>query len=163
MFFFTKTNKATILQYLLQDIDKEVIYPKDSLFIQDGNALFHMINNLPPTFGDICLQILDLMSTKQHFVFSTDCYKPDSIKSQERLRRGFSEQYIINGPHTRKPCDFRSFLNNEKNKDQLCKLLLKVWTSDQGVTSLKKCSRAVLCVEGNAYHLTTKNNTVSKR
>lgn len=38
--FFAKTNKATILHYLLQDADK-VTYPKDALFIQDGNALSH--------------------------------------------------------------------------------------------------------------------------
>ena len=31
-----------------------VIYPDDTLFIQDGNALFHVLKNLPPTFGDIC-------------------------------------------------------------------------------------------------------------
>ena len=67
--FFAKTNKASILSYLLQDEDKEVTYPKDSLFIQDGNALFHMMQNLPPTFGEICLQILDQMCSKQHFVF----------------------------------------------------------------------------------------------
>ena len=46
--FFAKTNKATILHYLLQDRDEEVTYPKDVLFIQDGNALFHMMTNLWP-------------------------------------------------------------------------------------------------------------------
>lgn len=49
--FFAKTNKATILHYLLQDRDEEVTYPKDTLFIQDGNALFHIMMNLPPTCG----------------------------------------------------------------------------------------------------------------
>ena len=47
--FFTKTTKATILYYLLQDWQEEFLYPKDALFIQDGNALFYMITNLPPT------------------------------------------------------------------------------------------------------------------
>ena len=57
--FFAKTNKATILHYLLQDRDEEVTYPKDALFIQDGNALFHMMTNLQPTCGQICMQLLD--------------------------------------------------------------------------------------------------------
>ena len=38
----------------------------------------------------ICLMILDQMVHKNNFVFSTDSYHPDSIKSQERLRRGTS-------------------------------------------------------------------------
>lgn len=87
--FFVKTNKATVLHYLLQDRDEEVTYPKDALFIQDGNALFHMMTNLPPTCGEICMQLLDHMIANHHFVFSKDCYQPDSIKAQERLRRGF--------------------------------------------------------------------------
>lgn len=98
---------ATILHHLLQDRDEEVPYPKDALFIQDGNALFHMMSNLPPTCGEICMQLLDQMVAKHHFVFSTDCYQPDSIKAQERLRRGFTEKYIIDGPNTRKPYDFK--------------------------------------------------------
>ena len=51
------------------------------MFIQDGNALFHTLNNLPPMFGGIYLQILDHMTPKQNFIFSTDSYHQDSIKS----------------------------------------------------------------------------------
>ena len=132
-------------------------------FIQDGNALFHMMQNLPLTFGEICLQLLDQMSSKQHFVFSTDCYKADSIKGQERFRRGFSDQYIIDGPNTRKPCDFKAFLGNEINKNQLCQLLLKVWSSDLSAASLKRCKKAVLCVEGKAFDINYINNKISKK
>ncbi|KAJ8349354.1 hypothetical protein SKAU_G00244840 [Synaphobranchus kaupii] len=95
--YFAKTNKATILHYLLQDRNEE---------------------------------LLDQMIGKHHFVFSTDCYQPDSIKAQERLRSGFTEKYIIDGPHTRKPIDFKAFLGNELNKKQLCDLLLKVQASE---------------------------------
>ena len=84
--FFSKTNKASILHYLLEDLP----YPKDALFIQDGMALLHILANLPPTCGEICLQVLDQMVAKKHFLFSTDSYHPDSIKAQERLRRGSS-------------------------------------------------------------------------
>ena len=114
--FFAKINKATILHYLLQDKDENVSNPKDALFIQDGNALFHVMKNLPPTFGEKCLQVLDQMTAKQHFVFSTDSYNRDSIKAHERLRRGFTEKYINDGLNTRKPCDFKAFLANEENK-----------------------------------------------
>ena len=53
--FFAKTNKASILKYLLKDRDEDVAYPKNALFIQDGNALFHMMANLAPTCGEICI------------------------------------------------------------------------------------------------------------
>ena len=57
--FFNKTNKAAMLQYMMDDAPEEVIYPAESLYIQDGNALFRALKNLPPTFGEICLQVLD--------------------------------------------------------------------------------------------------------
>ena len=88
--FFNKTNKAAMLHYLMEDAPEEVPYPTESLYIQDGNALFHALKNLPPTFFAICLQVLDQMVAKNNFVFSTDSYHADSIKAQERLRRGFS-------------------------------------------------------------------------
>lgn len=39
--FFTKTNKAAMLHFLMEDAPEDVSYPTDSLYIQDGNALFH--------------------------------------------------------------------------------------------------------------------------
>ena len=127
--FFNKTNKAAILHFLMEDSPQDEPYPTDALYIQDGNALFHALKNLPPTFGEICLQVLDQMVAKKNFIFSTDAYHPDSIKSQERLRRGFSQKYIIEGPATRKPSDFKLFLANDENKTKLCQLLLRVWSS----------------------------------
>jgi len=125
--FFNKTNKAAMLHFLMEDAPEDVSYPTDSLYIQDGNALFRALTNLPTTFGAICLQVLDQMVAKTTFVFSTDSYHADSIKAQERLRRGFSQRYIIEGQATRKPVDFKLFLANEENKLQLCQLLLRVW------------------------------------
>ncbi|XP_068235071.1 uncharacterized protein [Palaemon carinicauda] len=95
--FFAKTNKATILHYLMEEFNQdELPYPKDALFIQDGMALLHVLSNLPPTCGEICLQILDQMIAKKHFLFSTDSYFPGSIKAQERLRRGKYPIYFQN-------------------------------------------------------------------
>lgn len=124
--FFAKTNKASMLHFLLDDKTNEVPYPKDAIFIQDGNALFHALTNLSHTFGAICLQVLDQMVAKKHFIFSTDSYQPHSIKAQERLRRGFSKKFIVQGMATKKPQDFKVFLGNEENKRQLCQLMLKV-------------------------------------
>ena len=114
--FFNKTNKAATLHFLTEDLG-EVEYPTDkTVFIQDGNALFHALTNLPPTFGAICLQMLDNMVAKRDFIFSTDSYYQDSIKTQERMRRGYSPKFIVDGPATRKPVDFKLFLANEDKR-----------------------------------------------
>ena len=58
----SKINKATMLHYLLEDDVDEVTYPKDTLYIQDGNA--HALTNLYQTFREICLGLLDQMMAK---------------------------------------------------------------------------------------------------
>lgn len=103
---------------------------KDVFFIQDGNALFHALMDIPPTFGDICLKVLDQMMAKKNFVFSTDSYHIDCIKAQETLFHGSSQWFIIDGPATRMLSDFKIFLANEENKTQLCHLLW-VWGSKE--------------------------------
>ena len=92
--YFSKTNKAASMHFLVTDCTKEVVYPKDSFFIQDGNALFHTLTNLAQTFRGISLNILDLMLVKRNFIFSSDCYQQDSIKFQERKRRGCGEKFL---------------------------------------------------------------------
>ena len=38
-----------MLYFIMEGHDVEEQYLKVSMFIQDGNALFHTLNNLPPT------------------------------------------------------------------------------------------------------------------
>ena len=94
---------------------------------------------------------------KKNFVFSTDSYYADSIKSQERLRRGCPQQFIIEGPATKKPSDNSQHLTNGDNKTQLCKLLLRVWGSEQANTRLERSGTSVVVVESKAYDLNTSN------
>ena len=159
--FFNKTNKATLLHAILDDVPEHIAYPDDALFIQDGNAHFHSLIDIPPTFGELSLRILNSMVSKKQFIFSTDSYHNSSIKSQERLRRGCSQRHIVSGPATRKPADFKLFLANEDNKIQLCKLLLTVWSSPTAEASLKHCNTAILIVEGKAFQFTYIKNKVS--
>ncbi|KAF1387641.1 hypothetical protein PFLUV_G00082050 [Perca fluviatilis] len=64
---------------------------------------------------------------------------------------------IIDGPNTWKPYDFKSFLGNELNKKQLCDLLLKVWGSNEAASRIEKSMKAVVCVNGKSYDLTSTN------
>ena len=132
------------------------------MFIQDGNnALFHTLVNLPHTFGGICLQILDLMVSNKSFFFSTDSCHPDSIKTQERQRRGCGEQFILDGSETRKTKDFKTFLTNDANKRHLCEVLLKLWGRPVATSRLQKCTDTVIIVEGTAHRLQYSNKQVN--
>ena len=126
-------------------------------------ALLHTLTNLPPTCGEICLQVLDQMVPKKHFLFSTDSYHPESIKAQERLRRGSSEQIILGGPATRRPYDFKMFLTNDNNKKQMCQLLLQVWGGEEATSRLERTKMAVLIVEGRAHQLISTNGKVNQK
>ena len=146
--FFNKTNKAALLHFFTDYNQEDISYPKCSLNIQDVNALFHVLTNIAPTFGEICLQVLDQMVAKKDFIFSTDSYHADSIKAQERLRRGSSQCYLIQEPATRKPSDFKLFLENEQNKTQLCELLLKVWSRNAAASRMDQCGTVLVIVDG---------------
>lgn len=99
-----KTNKATLLHKLginyceSQDFSRQ----SNTTYIIDGNALLHCLSSGPDTFGDLAKQAFRSLpsATSAHFV--TDTYKPDSIKSCERLRRGAStaKSYVLHGPST---------------------------------------------------------------
>ena len=93
--FFNKTNKASMLHALVENSEEEIPFPRDAICIMDGNALFHSLTNLAPTMGGICKQILRAMVDKHDFMFSTDSYHEDSIKTHERIRRGISQKYGV--------------------------------------------------------------------
>ena len=159
--FFNKTNKASMLHALVEISDEEIPFPSDAICIMDGNALFHSLTNLAPTMGGICKQILRAMVGKHDFVFSTDSYHEDSIKTHERIRRGISQKYIVDGPATKKPTEFKLFLSNDENKKQLCKLLLRVWSSDDSNEKISKCGTAILVVDCHAFQLKSVDGHVS--
>ena len=157
--FLAKTDKSKIVHYLTHDVPENVAPPTDNvIYILDGNAIIHMMKDLPPTFGLICLKLLDIVTfNKKDVIFSTDSYHPNSIKSQERLRRGVSEKLHISGTSTRKPADMKVFLQNDENKAQLFDMLLKVWVSDDAVEKLEG-HQVTLVVNGVAHQLQADGN-----
>ena len=106
------------------------------------------------------MRLLDMMVTRKAFIFSTDCYSECSIKAQERIRRGTSQKYLVSGPATKLPTDFKLFLCNEENKQQLSRMLLQVWSSDDAVTRIKQSGTAMLAVNGKMYSFSARNDKV---
>ena len=56
-------------------------------YIIDGNAVFHSLNKVPETFGEVAKTVFASLPQVSKVHFLTDNYKNDSIKS---IRRGNS-------------------------------------------------------------------------
>ena len=129
--YLLKTDKSKGFTYLTKELDN-LTMPSDAktLNVEDGNAIFYCMKEVPATFKQICEKIYDVSIVgKSDLLFSTDMYKENSIKSVERTSRGSGQKRIIKGESTKRPENWKSFLSNDSNKQQLVRLLLKVWSS----------------------------------
>ena len=163
--YMAKTNKAASVHYLtceVSDAELPSASSGETLFIEDGNAHFHTLKDLPATFKGICLKLLDQLSRKPDVVFSTDMYVENSIKSQERQRRGSSAKIILEGINTRKPSDFKVPLQNDENKKQLCKFMLHIWGSPEAAHQLQG-RRVILVVWGGHFSCLLQMNNQSNK
>ena len=86
--FFAKTNKAKGMELLAKDVDNGPLPPdNETLVIEDGNAIFYYLSQVPGNFKGIAEKIFSIMVRKPFVIFSTDMYHPNSVKAVERLRR----------------------------------------------------------------------------
>ena len=97
-----KTDKSKGFHSLVKDIkDASVPSDQETMYIEDGNAIFHSMREMPRTFKQICQNILSIaLSAKTNVIFSTDSYMPDSIKLLERSMRGCGEKRLVHGEST---------------------------------------------------------------
>ena len=161
--FLAKTNKSKGFQWLTSNTENAK-YPKSNertIVIEDGNAIFHCMSNVPSTFLEIAERIFDMASSCDNIIFSTDMYKRNSVKTMERLRRGTSNKLLIGGPKTKKPYDWKDFLKNDDNKKRLIELLLEVWSSNQFSSRLIEREVTLIC-EGKAFKLNSSNHVVTQ-
>ena len=77
------------------------------LLIEDGNALFHSMKEIPCNFSQISEKQFNMTSQKVDVIFSTDMYKEYSVKSMERNRRESIEKLLLQGENTKKPADWK--------------------------------------------------------
>ena len=95
--FLAKTDKAKGLHYLIIDLDDANIPedPKSCMIIEDGNAIFHYMKEIPRTFDEISEIVLKTALQKSPVIFSTDMYQDCSVKGVERKRRSCGEKRIV--------------------------------------------------------------------
>ena len=109
---------------------------------------------LPSTFGELAEKIFDQLPKEQRVDFVTDSYHADSIKAPERERRGSSAAHLIKGPSTKIPRDWKIFLMNERNKENLSEFLLKEWRTEKYANKLQGKALLFVC-KGTCTQLTS--------
>ena len=83
----------------------------------------------------------------------TCSYSKSSVKAHERKQRGITEKLIVKGANTRKPHDWKTFLSNEENKEQLVGLMHTCWAE------LVPDDRSVILIEnGDAFNIGKEEN-----
>ena len=117
------------------------------------------MKQVPPTFGEIAMKLLDQMAAKKNFIFSTDCYEDDSPKNQMRQLRGMSEKLLVSKAAQRRPLEWKSFLMNHENKLRLFQLIKEVWATS-GANRLERCQLAITVVKGDAFKFTVQHGGV---
>ena len=153
-----KTEKAKGMNHLTDGHHPPHIPSAETtLVVEDGNALFHCLKDLPKNFKGICEKILDMVSSKSQVIFSTDMYKENSIKSMERKRRGEGEKLIVRGSSTKKPRDWKMFLSNDENKQQLISLLSETWRDDTLAPKIAQKPGVIIIDNENAYQILSQN------
>ena len=123
--------------------------------MEDGNALFYIMKQVPDAFQMICRKIYETVSTGDVIV-STDMYCSSSIKTMERKRRGDGEKLIIKGPSTKRPRDWKKFLTNSENKQQFINLLHDQLSQREHFDGRK----FIFVKDGEAFDLTMNNEII---
>ena len=145
--YLAKTNKATGFSSLTKDIMDDPLPNANVLTIEDGNALFYYLKEVPDNFKQICEKLYNMTRNYEDVIVSTDSYSKTSVKALERSRRGVSEKLIVKGAKTRRPYDWKGFLCNDDNKQQLIELMHTTWpefVEDRNV---------ILVKNGEAFHI----------
>ena len=104
--FFAKTDKSKGVHYLLKDVENSQI-PVDSrtLQIEDGNAIFYFLKQIPSNFKEIGIMVFNALPSKSDLIFSIDMYNTNSVKSSERKRRGCAEKRLVRSGSNKRPPD----------------------------------------------------------
>ena len=102
---------------------------QNSSYIIDGNALIQAQAGILATFGELVDAVFDQLPKTKQVDFVTNRYIPCSIKENEILLWGTSEAFLVKGPLTKTPHDWKGFMSKSTKKQQLINLL-KEWRKD---------------------------------
>jgi hypothetical protein len=129
-----KTNKSVFLKHLEKQLVSQSP-PKTDILIIDGFYFFHLLFDIPSTFGKLALFIMEKLCKTEaqevHLVF--DSYKSPSIKDCERSSRAneYSDViFSITGPDQKCPSNFVQSLRSNSFKTSLISFLIDYFEND---------------------------------
>ena len=156
-----KTDKAVLMHNLeAASSHKSPSKERNHIYVIDGNALFHSLNKIPETFGEVARTVFNSLPGVSKVHFLTDNYKEDSIKSTERIRRGNSLAYSIAGPLMTTPRVWKEFLKNEDNEKDLINCILNEWQTDTYAQLLHNTEVYFAC-DNACFYLTSVDGKVT--
>lgn len=144
-----KTDKSKLVKPL---IDREKIVesiPKElDVVIIDGFFYLYTLRDIPSTFGAISYNLLrnltNHVATEIHVIFDT--YPTPSIKDYEHSIRDNlrNDDFVINGPQTKRPANFIAELKNIKFKQAFVQFLVNDWSTQDKATLIKPTQKVFL-------------------
>lgn len=129
-----KTDKSKLLELLTNQVEPAEDVPSTAAWIVDGMAILHSLKEIPSTFKDLAVTILDVIAPPSTMAaridFVTDRYLATSIKNTERTKRSSqgSLKIKVTGPAQKCPKQWKKFLSSGDNKTSLTKFLLDQWS-----------------------------------
>ena len=118
-----KTNKEQLLSVLEKQefvVTEDISKMQGTVHVIDGMAFFHSLTDIPDTFGELAKKVRHTLPLRESVHFVTDTYKPYSIKSFERDRRGrTNDSFLLQGPAMKIPSNWKAFLASDTNKKTL--------------------------------------------
>ena len=114
------------------------------------HTFFYQLKQIPSNFEQICEKIYGMATCQEDVIVSTDIYTDTSVKSLERKRRGSGDKLILKGKKTKRPSDWKSFLTNSENKEQLIQLM---WSEDEFLNKIQG-RNVMLIKQGVAFDMT---------
>ena len=146
-----KPNKSKLLHNLEGTVEfSENPVRGETVHTYTGNALLpgllQAMKEIPDTFKEVAERVFNLLPKNQRVNFVTDSYHENSIKTFERRHHGITPTFLLSGPKTKTPRDWKSFMSNDDNKTQLIKLLLSEWKKPKYAKRI--CGRQLFFVCG---------------
>ena len=133
-----KTAKSKLLNTIESETQDAFVESVDgeSALIVDAMAILQTMKVTSSTFGelahDLLIKIIKMatLSRSKRIDFVSDRYPAHSIKNLEREKRSEGGSFLVKiyGEQQRVPRQWKKFLSNGKNKEELIKFLFEVWS-----------------------------------
>jgi hypothetical protein len=121
--FLNKTDKSKGYHFLTKDVEDVLPPPDDeTLVIEDGNAAFYYLKDLPPNFRDISAKLFAMVVRKSDIIFSNGYY----VLAQQLK----GEINIIRAPNTTKKFNELLFVFFIGKEGLPVWLLFRIFTSN---------------------------------